>query len=90
MTLVPNSGFGENKVILLSGVILINPVKSTPSGAAATSAAMASLGIKFANQLKPIINPPPEREEILRKERLSYVLFEFSMFEISLRFQLLF
>ena len=66
-------------VIRLSGNILIKPVSSIQS-LDATAAAIASLGIKFANQLNPIIIPPPVMEETLRNERLLCVLFDFSIF----------
>ena len=69
ITLVPNSGFGLNIFTWLSGVILINPVSSTQS-ILSVAAAIASLGIKLANQLNPIIIPPPVKEVTFRNERL--------------------
>ena len=56
----------------------MNPVSSTHSLGAVISA-NASLGIKLANQLKPIIIPPPVKEVIFKNERRLLFVDIFSM-----------
>jgi hypothetical protein len=55
-------------VILLSGVIFINPVSSIHSFAFAAFP-KAAFGTKLASQLKPIIIPPLDKEETFKNER---------------------
>lgn len=73
-TFCPNSGFGDMIVTTPLSPIFTNPLISNHASGM-TRAATEVSGLHPANQLKPIIMPPPASAEALRKDRLLKVVF---------------